>query len=355
MQLAGLVSSYDEHDIFERLDEFPSVSAVRALQVAATNGIPIYTINSTNISQLLPTLQVDTEIKQEISNAVNAGKEVMISKTNISIEDFVGVGYIIKDPITGSGAYLISGGLGGVLSAAIFVGVAIVALYKGPYGWIKDRLDPQTRRTIATAAILESFEYAPNEGEIQNAIAGSITYCASYSGIGQCSGLLYKAYAAAGIYLFGAVLQKEGGNYKDGLDIIWGIPQSGRYQTEIAFDLVNAQKVYKDAGVRTTNDPLKGDIIFFKNTYTRDKTKDISQQGITHVGIVLEGPDSNGNITFAQASSSAGVVTDSILNIINPSASTFIRSTPTPATASQLFAGFGTVRNVLPNLLAAGN
>ena len=41
MNIAGLVSSYNEHDIFEKIDGFSSVSTVRALQVANANGIAI--------------------------------------------------------------------------------------------------------------------------------------------------------------------------------------------------------------------------------------------------------------------------------------------------------------------------
>jgi len=39
MDLHGLVGSYNEHDIYEKIDGFSSVSAVKALQVAAASGI----------------------------------------------------------------------------------------------------------------------------------------------------------------------------------------------------------------------------------------------------------------------------------------------------------------------------
>ncbi len=68
MDIAGLVSSYHEHSLFENIDGFPSVSAVRALQVASANGIPIQHINSTNIGQILPLLSIAPEI-----NGTNGG------------------------------------------------------------------------------------------------------------------------------------------------------------------------------------------------------------------------------------------------------------------------------------------
>jgi transglutaminase-like putative cysteine protease len=113
MDIAGLVSSYHEHDIFEKIDGFSSVSAVRALQVASANGIAIQKINSSNIAQILPALQVGLDITADIQNAVNAGKEVTIPQANVQINDWNGTGYIVKDPLTGSGAYMISGGLAG--------------------------------------------------------------------------------------------------------------------------------------------------------------------------------------------------------------------------------------------------
>ena len=354
MSIHGLVGSYNEHDIFEKIDGFASTSAVRALQVAAENNIPIKHINATNIGEILPMLQVGSEINTEIQNAVNAGKEVTIPQSNVQINDWNGVGYIVKDTTTGAGAYMISGGLAGSDSTNKDDGMQVVELFKTPLGWIKDMLDLLSRSNIAEAAELESFELIANEAWIESAIAGSINYCATYAGIKQCTGLVYKAYKAAGIYLFGESLRLEGGNYKDGLDIIWSIPQAG-YQTDILVDLTNKQQIYKNAGVRTSNDPLKGDIIFFKNTYKRDKNKDISQQGITHVGIVMDGPDSDGDITFAQASTSVGVVPDSTLNIAHPDAySTILRKTP-KADAQQLFVGFGTIRNIRPNLFHPGN
>jgi hypothetical protein len=107
------------------------ISAVKALKIANDQGIPIYTINQTNINTILPQLQVDADVKTDIQNAVNAGKEVTVSKTDISFNGWTGCGYIIIDPATGAGAYMISGGLGGArLLIAIFLyALAIVAVF----------------------------------------------------------------------------------------------------------------------------------------------------------------------------------------------------------------------------------
>ncbi|MCL5024420.1 MAG: transglutaminase-like domain-containing protein [Nitrospirae bacterium] len=134
----GMSGSALEHSIPEQIlstlsNPVEGVSAVKALQIANDQGIPIYTIDQTNISTVLPQLQVDSDIKIDIQNAVNAGKEVTVSKTNITFNGGVGCGYIVMDPNTGAGAYMISGKLGGarILNA---LKVLIINLYLIPSG-----------------------------------------------------------------------------------------------------------------------------------------------------------------------------------------------------------------------------
>jgi len=109
----GLNSSYLEHKILENLLGEESISAVKALQIAAKNGIPIYTVNQSNINSILPTLTISDNDKADIRNAVNAGKEVIVSRDNVTLQEWTGVGYIVRDPNTGSGSYMISNSVGG--------------------------------------------------------------------------------------------------------------------------------------------------------------------------------------------------------------------------------------------------
>lgn len=139
MLSSGMTSSALEHSVPEQFFSTPEnpaqgVSAVKALKIANDQGIPIYTVNQSNIATVLPQLQVDQQVKDDIQNAVNAGKVVTVSKTNISFNGWTGCGYIIIDPATGAGAYMISGGLNGawmfVLWASVFLLVAVLG------GWI---------------------------------------------------------------------------------------------------------------------------------------------------------------------------------------------------------------------------
>jgi hypothetical protein len=109
----GLNSSYLEHKILENLLGIESISAVKALQIAAKNGTPIYTINKSNIDSVFPMLTISNDDKADIQNAVYAGKEIIVSRDNITLYDWTGVGYIVRDPNTGTGSYMISSSLSG--------------------------------------------------------------------------------------------------------------------------------------------------------------------------------------------------------------------------------------------------
>ena len=72
-----------------------------------------------------------------IRNAVNAGKEVTVHEKSINKHGWKGFGYIVIDPETGAGAYIIEGrGNGGWLALAN----NYLILY-GPMAWEKIRQD----------------------------------------------------------------------------------------------------------------------------------------------------------------------------------------------------------------------
>jgi hypothetical protein len=117
---SGMNGSALEHSVPEQLfsttdNPAQGISAVKALKIANDQGIPIYSIDQTNVVTILPQLQVDEDVKIDIQNAVNAGKEVTVSKTNITFNGWTGCGYIIVDPLTGAGAYMIAGGMNGAI------------------------------------------------------------------------------------------------------------------------------------------------------------------------------------------------------------------------------------------------
>ena len=118
LRLLGHMDSGYEHLLPELLFSTPStpsqgVSAIKALTVAAAAGQLIYRISSANAATAIPALAVDANVQSEISDAVSSGKVVTVHQTNISVDSWTGVGYIIEDTDTGGGAYKISGGFSG--------------------------------------------------------------------------------------------------------------------------------------------------------------------------------------------------------------------------------------------------
>jgi len=93
-----------------------------------------------NTSTALATLPVGSNVGAEIRAVIQASKEVTVHEKSISAHGFTGYGYIITDPETGAGAYLIEGkGNGGILLAFIAGTLPILILYfLGPFailGW----------------------------------------------------------------------------------------------------------------------------------------------------------------------------------------------------------------------------
>ena len=82
-------------------------------QLANAQGQQIYKIDQTNIDTVLPKLNLSNPVKQDIQSSVNAGKYVITHTDNVSVPGWSGAGYAIIDPLTGSDAYMISGGENG--------------------------------------------------------------------------------------------------------------------------------------------------------------------------------------------------------------------------------------------------
>ena len=109
-----------------------AISAVKALQLANTQGQKIYQINQTNIDTILPKLNLSSDIINDIKIAISQGKEVTTHTNNVSVPGWNGAGYIIIDPKTGDGAYLISGGANGGFA---LIAIGSTLLWASLYIW----------------------------------------------------------------------------------------------------------------------------------------------------------------------------------------------------------------------------
>ena len=120
LRASGLQLSAAEHLVPERLfgDQAPAgpgngVSAVRALVTAQQLGQRLYRLTPQNVDAALSVINTAADAKEEMRNAVAAGKEVTVHRDPVFLGGWTGTGYIIVDPMTGAGAYKISGGANG--------------------------------------------------------------------------------------------------------------------------------------------------------------------------------------------------------------------------------------------------
>jgi transglutaminase-like putative cysteine protease len=144
VQRSGYQGSFMEaeaFDQFEGAEVKKGISAVQLLDDAISVGIPVYQVTSANAAAVLPLLSLDARVKSDVNNAIATGKTVVVPGQNLDHGAWRGVGYIVQDPSTGAGAYLISGGLAGgglidclpdlvpILVVILAIIIAIILLY----------------------------------------------------------------------------------------------------------------------------------------------------------------------------------------------------------------------------------
>ena len=141
----GLISSALEHAVPEQMFSDPEnptdgVSAVKALQIAASQGQKIFQIDESNVDAVLTEITLDAAVESEIRDAVAAGRVVITHTGDISVPGWTGAGYILLDQETGVGSYKISGGgNGGFIQGVLFANLlmltfAVVVVSLGPVG-----------------------------------------------------------------------------------------------------------------------------------------------------------------------------------------------------------------------------
>ncbi|MBU1753107.1 hypothetical protein KKG56_04525 [bacterium] len=116
--LIGANNSYFEHKVLEDTFDVPAVSAVKIIQLANEQGIPVRYITADNIS-VLDGMNIPNSAKKNIRDSIKEHPEkvVIIPEKEIEYYDWVGIGYIVEDTETGDGSYMIGGGLRGGATA----------------------------------------------------------------------------------------------------------------------------------------------------------------------------------------------------------------------------------------------
>ena len=114
--LSGMQLSFIEGAALDEVFGSPlgkGSSTMRLIALANSTQMPIYHITGANWSTYRSALQHPDDVLTDIDNAVAAGLEVVIPQAQLTNNGWTGSGYIILDPVTGSGDYRINGGASG--------------------------------------------------------------------------------------------------------------------------------------------------------------------------------------------------------------------------------------------------
>jgi len=216
MIAAGQISSAMEHEIFEIMYQAKGVSTVQVLKIAIDQNIPVYTITQNNISSVLPVLQISSDVKDDIQNAVNAGKTVVTPKQNITYYTWHGTGYIVMDPQTGAAAYMISTSLAGggqCVAAGGFLPVIMLAQAGStPSGPISPAIchvtnNPNSLQSAFNVWCFGGVTFVPVvAGMVYAAWSNMPLVYASFMALGPFGALLVAAYVIMTLLLIAALV-----------------------------------------------------------------------------------------------------------------------------------------------------
>ncbi len=84
-----------------------------ALILAQAQGVEILHIDEGNLGSALATLPYDSGVESEIEAWVLVGGEADVPVAELDFVQWSGVGYVLRDPVTGEAKYQLAGGLSG--------------------------------------------------------------------------------------------------------------------------------------------------------------------------------------------------------------------------------------------------
>ncbi len=132
MAVTGMMSSLYENVVWEQLTGIESVSTMSLLGRAQAQGTEILVISKENLSSSLKKLSASDSVKEEIRTKVAAGNIVIIPEKELSVNEWNGTGYMIVDPTTGVGSYMINGGVTqGQISGGALTGIVTLETLLG--------------------------------------------------------------------------------------------------------------------------------------------------------------------------------------------------------------------------------
>jgi|GEM_PF-2419440 len=115
----GTISSQMESVIWKDMFDVEAVSTIDIFNKAYKDNIEIFVLDQSSINDSLNGLKINEASKKDIKDAVSQGYEVHIPKENVEICGKKWTGYIVLDPQSNSGRYMITGGLSGAETISI--------------------------------------------------------------------------------------------------------------------------------------------------------------------------------------------------------------------------------------------
>ena len=135
LRLSGYQGSYLESRVLLDGTGEESISAVVAIQQAKAQGIPVATLTRSSTVDELAGLAVTAEVLRDVKDQLARGREVMIPIATVPVRDWVGTGFIARDPETEEGGYFLSGRVSGgqtVVSPASWLDQELVERLQRP-------------------------------------------------------------------------------------------------------------------------------------------------------------------------------------------------------------------------------
>ncbi|MEO1084920.1 MAG: hypothetical protein AAFY88_11815, partial [Acidobacteriota bacterium] len=164
LELAQLEASVRERTIFEAYG-LASASADRLLIEAQRLGVEVLSVDRSNLAIVLPTLPFSPEALVEISNWVLSGGEAVVPRTSVDFGEVSGVGYLLRDPVTGEVRYQLEGEHSGVLSGGM-VATPVLEVTSEIAAPLQRPTNIPVTRDGASAVSLEIFSGNLQVGEV---------------------------------------------------------------------------------------------------------------------------------------------------------------------------------------------
>ena len=118
----GMAASRYEDVVWKEFTGQDSISTVSIFEQAEKEGTALVTLNQKNYNETVSQVSADEDTLAAVKSAVDRGRTVLIPEREVAVNEWKGTGYLILNPETGSGNYMISGGLsGGSTSTAVTI------------------------------------------------------------------------------------------------------------------------------------------------------------------------------------------------------------------------------------------